>query len=339
MKRTRGKDSDSDLPIAYRLFRGLGGLAQSERRLTAESPFPLDRVDNRVLDPAFEGTVYTWDIDKTYLDTEFHGIGSLVKVAMEFAIDKQAIAGTVPLLRGIRRGPTARSRQTPLYFVSASPPQLRHVIERKMLIDGVDFDGITLKDQFTLVKRGRFGQIKQHLGYKLSALLLNRRDHPQGSREILFGDDSESDALIYDTYARVIAGELRGGDLVQFLMQRDVPSRIATHIASLADGLRRIDAVKGIFIHRALGRSVESIAAQGSRVFPSHSPFQAAMALWEWGEVDRITVVRTARDVVDSGAGGQPELLEWVSDAFARGAISGDTAGVWRELVRDGLQN
>ena len=104
-------------------------------------------------------------------------------------MDKRAIPGTPALLKGIRRGVGPTHQQTPLYFVSASPPQLRQVIERKMLADGVEPDGITFKDQFHHILRGRPDQLRNHVGYKLAALLLNRRAHPIGSREYLYGDD------------------------------------------------------------------------------------------------------------------------------------------------------
>jgi len=54
--------------------------------------------------------------------------------------------------------------------------------------------------------RGRFRNLREQVGYKLTELLAGRRDTPVTADEILFGDDWESDPLIYSLYADVVAG-------------------------------------------------------------------------------------------------------------------------------------
>jgi hypothetical protein len=320
-----------DLPILWR--RLVGRRDDEGRRLSSGSPYPLDRTDQRVLDPDFAGTIYTWDIDKTYLLTEFSNAVSLVKVALEFAIDKRAIPGTVPLLKGIRRGPGPDFRHTPLYFVSASPPQLRGVIERKMLIDGIQFDGITFKDQLALVRRGRLRSLREHIGYKLSGLLLYRRAHPEGSREILFGDDSESDAFIYSTYARVVSGELRGAPLGTVLRAEGVDPGEADYVCRLSDDLPERDAVRAIFIHLTEGRPPDAIAAQGPLVRACLAPFQSALALLEMGEIHQGTVIEVARSIRASGIDAS-EVLHWGRDAVRRGIVSEFERDRWLGALR-----
>ena len=135
----------------------------------------IERTNDRKFAPEFSGDVFVWDIDKTYLDTHFSSFRGLLSIPLEFAIDKRAMPGAVPLLRALRRGPGEHSAVNPLYFVSGSPQQLRSVIERKMLLDGVDFDGITFKNQWGLVRAGRGREIKEQVGYKVAALLLYHR--------------------------------------------------------------------------------------------------------------------------------------------------------------------
>src|SRR5690606_37832680 len=110
--------------------------------------YPLDRSNDRVFPAGWRGRIYVWDIDKTYLATEIHSVRALLLVPFEFAVDKRNVAGTSALLRALRRGvaPPGLTLANPIYFVSASPPQLRTVIQRKMLLDGVEHDGITFKD-------------------------------------------------------------------------------------------------------------------------------------------------------------------------------------------------
>src|SRR5687767_10422110 len=115
----------------------------------------IDRSNDRRIPSDYRGDVLVWDIDKTYLDTRFSSWRGLAAIPFELAIDKEALPGAVPLLRALRRGPGDRTALVPLYFVSGSPPQLRRVIERKMILDGVEFDGITFKDQLGLLRSGR----------------------------------------------------------------------------------------------------------------------------------------------------------------------------------------
>ena len=76
--------------------------------------FPIDKVVYRALDPSFSGHVVVADIDRTYLATRFSSLRGIVRIPFEEAIDKQDIAGMARLFREIRRGPGARSRETPI---------------------------------------------------------------------------------------------------------------------------------------------------------------------------------------------------------------------------------
>ena len=51
-----------------------------------------------------------------------------------------------------------------------------------MTIDGVEFDGITFKDQLALAKQRNFAAIRKQVGYKLTALLLYRAEVPNAAR-------------------------------------------------------------------------------------------------------------------------------------------------------------
>ncbi|MBM4281799.1 MAG: hypothetical protein FJ137_13910 [Deltaproteobacteria bacterium] len=106
----------------------------------------IRRTNDRRLPDGWVGGVMVGDIDKTYLDARFSSLRGLLAIPFEFAIDKRHVAGTVPLRRALRVGPDPQHpRLTPLYFVSGSPPGLRAVVERRMTLGGVQFDGITFR--------------------------------------------------------------------------------------------------------------------------------------------------------------------------------------------------
>ena len=169
----------------------------------------LQRSNDRRLPPDYEGDVLVWDIDKTYLATRFSSWRGLVSIPFEMAVDKETLPGAVPLLRALRHGPGPESAIVPLFFVSGSPVQLRGVIERRMTLDGVDYDGVTFKDQLGLLLAGHPRRIAEQVGYKLAALLLYRAEVPDGARWLLFGDDVEADATAFALFGEVCAG-LRG---------------------------------------------------------------------------------------------------------------------------------
>lgn len=203
--------------------------------------YPIERTNERVLPADYRGPIDIWDIDKTYLESEFESIRDLLRGAFERAIDKRTKPGMRAVLRALRRGTAPGSGagapvpvRTPLYFVSASPPELRRVLEGKMLIDGVEYDGIAFKDQLGLMKARRFRELRRHVAYKLAALFEYRAEWPAGAREWLYGDDAETDALIYSLYAQVRAGTLGGEALAEELAKHGVARGDRRLIATLA---------------------------------------------------------------------------------------------------------
>ena len=238
----------------------------------------IDRTNDRSLPPDFAGHVLLWDIDKTYLDTRFSSLRGLARIPFEVAVDKVTIPGAVALIRALRHGPDEANRLRPLYFVSGSPPQIRVVLERRMTLDGVDFDGITFKDQLGLVLSGQLRSLTGQLGYKLRALLLYRRELPPGARYLCFGDDSEDDAAAFRLFGRVCGG-LRGGALTDELRRRRVPAWEVDEILALAEDLPAWgpNPVDGAFIH--LARRSAPARLDGEGVVATRSYLQTALWL------------------------------------------------------------
>ena len=289
-----------------------------------EEPYPLDRTNQRQLDPEFRGLVVVCDIDKTYLATNFETLRGLLSIPFEFAVDKRAITGMAPLLREVRRGPGSRSRLTPLYFVSASPPQLRRILQKKMLLDGVEFDGITFKDQLRILRHGRVRRLREHLSFKLTALLLYHADFPPGAREILIGDDTESDALCYTIYGDAVAGRLRGDKLRATLVRHGVGATDADAVTARVEGLPPRDSLARIYIHLEKRTPPESFAEYG-RLAASRDALQLALDLWSTGEIALAGVVRVAAALREAGR-PLPDLVSSLLDARARGMVTGAAA-------------
>ncbi|MBI5527323.1 MAG: hypothetical protein HY897_13390 [Deltaproteobacteria bacterium] len=286
-----------------------------------EQRYPLAVFSDRVLPPGYAGPVYVWDVDKTYLSTRFSSLGGLVRIPIEFAVDKVSIPGMPEVLRGLRRGPGPGYACAPIFFVSASPPQLKKALENKMLIDGVEHDGLTFKDWAATIRAGRPGRLKEQVGYKLCALLEGRARRPMAA-EYLFGDDVEHDALAFSLYARILSGEIRAGTAETGMARAGVALDDRRCVRELLDAVPAPRGeVKKVFIHLEKGRPPSEFESFGPIVVPCRGGFQLSLVLFDLGLVDADTV-RQARSAVERAPGHRrQDPAELTADAESRGIV------------------
>lgn len=298
-------------------------------------PVPVVRTNHRALPADYTGELCVWDVDKTYLDSRFHSVRELAGFLIEFAVDKRAIAGAVPLLQALRRGAGEEYAETPLYFVSASPPQLGPVIERKLLLDGIEHDGIAFKDQLVYLRRLRPGQLRNHMSYKLAALLGYWSETPPGARWTLFGDDAETDAEIYTLFAEVTAGRVRGDALIERILAAEVPEDEARHVAEMAEARPGRETVRRIFIHLTEGSSPERFDRFGESVVACRDFLQSAMVLHASKRIADRGVVAVARELAERGV----DVEASVRDGLDRGlpGIGGGYTRILAALKKAGL--
>lgn len=290
--------------------------------------YPLVRSNERKLG-SYSGPVYLWDIDNTYLMTEWSSVRDLIRIRFEAALDKRPVAGAPELLQALRRGPRADCERRPIYFVSASPETMRPVLEKRMLLDGVEQDGATFRDLWTgALGRPHLRHLRDVYGYKIAALLLYRLESSPDARDTLFGDDREHDPEVYVLYARVCSGAMRGKSLEEVLAARNVRRPDIAYIAALAAELPEKDPVERIVIRRVKpverspGDEPEKAAktspfdAEDTRVLKVHDYAEAAAALFASGHMDArgfariFTAVRgeSGRDVERVLRDARPEL-------------------------------
>jgi hypothetical protein len=282
----------------------------------------IDRTNDRRLPPEWAGDVFVWDIDKTYLDTRFSSVRGLLAIPFEFAVDKRAIVGTVSVLRALRIGPEPSApRLSPLYFISGSPPGLRAVVERKMLLDGIQQDGIAFKDQWGLLKAGRPRAIKEQVGYKLAALLMLRAELPAHVHFQLFGDDVESDLEVFLLFGRVCAG-LRGTALRETLRAAGTAWPEVEQAIALSSSLPvEADPVRRIFIHAHTSRLLQRTDLD-PRVVVTTSFLQTALVLMAHGDVDVGCPDRVSAELRRQGTSAL-EIDAWTDDARRRLLVLG----------------
>ena len=83
--------------------------------------------------------IYVWDLDKTYLDTSWHTLTDLWRTVFEKSFQKRNIPGTSTLVSCVKESwqRTRGELPFPLFFITASPPQMETKIREKLEIDGM----------------------------------------------------------------------------------------------------------------------------------------------------------------------------------------------------------
>jgi hypothetical protein len=255
--------------------------------------------------------VYRWDLDKTYLETDFNSVRGLMRSAVEPARRKRSVPGAPELLRELaRERPGWRPR---VMVLSGSPTQMRAVLESKLRLDGIRFDQFILKDNFANLRRGRLRAVRDQLGYKLPFLLADRIGLAETVRETCFGDDAEADALVYSLYADAIAGRIGPVEVSRVMEAAGAyPSSIVDALSNLKQ-VTRADAVDHIFIRLDRGEDRRDFAPLGPRVVPVRTWFEAAVVLCGAGEIEGEGLARVyaaSRLVEEDARHGLRRMLE-----------------------------
>lgn len=272
--------------------------------------------------------IYRWDLDKTYLRTEFDTIRDLLRRALERPADKLTVPGAAALLRELRAtGPAG------IYILSGSPEQMRTVLEAKLRLDGIHWDGFTLKPSLRNLLQGRFKFLRDQVGFKLGAMLASREPLSPDLDEILFGDDAETDAFVYSLYADLCAGRVHEGVLLRVLQQAAVMPDDVPKLLALADRLPKRDHCRRIFIHLDRMSSLDTFEVYGPRVCPFYNYFQPALVLLEQGGIDAAAALRVAADLVIDQAFTADALCASYVELVRRGQLTAAAAGLIIEAL------
>jgi hypothetical protein len=265
--------------------------------------------------------IFRWDLDKTYLRTDFDTLRGLWRSAFEKAEQKQSVPGAAALLRELR-GVGTKAAAHRICFISGSPRQMRKVLEEKLKLDGVQFDEFILKPNMSNLLRGRFRAIREQVGYKLPALLAGRVGVAPEVAETLFGDDAEGDAFIYSLYADILGGRAGKETVEQILTRLGVYADMAQRTLSLMENIKSSQKVRRIFIHLDKRSPPARFDRYGPRVVPIYNYFQAAAVLYEDGVLDAPAIVRVATDMVEHGGYDIDALCNSYQDLVRRGRLS-----------------
>lgn len=272
--------------------------------------------------------VYIWDLDKTYLDTTFESIKGLWNTVREKAFQKRNVPGTGTLVRALRdywQETRQNSKDFPIYFITASPPQLEPKIHDKLAYDGIYPFGLFCKDNLKNVAPGRFWRLTQQLGYKLQALLQLRLHLGENVRQILWGDDSEADAVIYSLYSDLCARRLDEKEARQILKHFKVMGQQVDTILKLLEDIPAQDPVEKMYINLAADTDPEYYLKFGRRTLPTYNSFQLALDLFQDQRLNEAQVVKIARDLMQNFGFSGEELEKSLDDMVRRPVLADET--------------
>jgi hypothetical protein len=261
-----------------------------------------------------------WDLDKTYLYTEFDTVRDLVRTALEKPEQKRDVPGAARLLRELA------ADQVRVHIVSGSPRQLGGRLARKLTLDGVRFDRLTLKPNLSNLLRLRFRALYDQLGYKLPELLAARLEDQEFAplaREILVGDDAEADALVYSLYADLCAGHVDAQQLSRILSATRVYKDRRRECLGLLPRLMRRSVVSRILIHLDRQSPPSKFWVYGKRVVPFYNYLQAAFVLAEDNCLSGGSVLSIAREFIDKHRFDADSLARSYLDLMRRSHASG----------------
>lgn len=273
---------------------------------------------------------FRWDLDKTYLHTEFDTLLDLVRTAVEKPERKRTVAGAAWMIREVRAQTDAR-----ITIISGSPEQMRASLEAKLRLDGVSWDEFVLKPSLRNVLRFRFRALRDQVGYKLPALLAARANTPAECLETCFGDDAEADALVYSLYADIL-GDRVSLDELRAVMEaaRSYPD-VVERVLDLAASTPRHDPVRRIFIHLERRSDPAFFHRYGPRVVPVYNYFQAVLVLAQDGLLPPVSALRLSEVLAAESEFGAHELAESAYDLVRRGALAPATLARVAEVLRD----
>lgn len=258
--------------------------------------------------------IFLWDVDKTYLDTKFESLKGLWRTATEKATSKNNVPGTGELTRCLNE---RYKKDFAIFFVTASPPQIEHKIYQKLKYDGLEPYGIFCKDNFQNLRPRKLWRITKHVGYKLQALLQLRALLNDDAKITMFGDDGESDAIIYSLFSDICSRRIDSGTLRTVLNFYKVLDSQVDLILDLQAQIAKSDPVEKVYINLADDTDADYYVKYGLRTVPTFNTFQTSIDLYQDRKLDIEHILKVAQRLI-SKYEYSPEELELSFDDLVR---------------------
>lgn len=283
----------------------------------------------------FSGEVYVWDLDKTYLDTKWHSLKDIINSAFESTEQKRNVPASNVLVNCLAE--TVKNKRNidklPIFFITASPPQIEEQIRQKLKYDGIEPLGIFCKDNLKNLKPKRWRRLTQQIGYKLQSLMQLRTLLGTDVSQVFWGDDSESDAVIYSLYSDVCSRRYEPDEMRQILNHFNVTDYQVDTIFQLQEKVPTADPVEKVYINLAIDTDAEYYMQFGRRTVATRNYFQVALDLFQDGRIGKDHVVRVGKDLISKYKFSRDELQQSFDDLIRRQILSSQTLESLSEIL------
>ena len=299
---------------------------------------PAGRTTARLLALDFTGLVVRSDVDLTYLDTQFLRKRDMLRLLGQSAPERTTLPAMERVYPALRAG-TSGMEDRPLVFISGSPRFFKRVLEGRMTLDGVAQDGLLLKafDDMAWAKVVALDlgavvpALKEQVGYKLVHLMNGRFELPPKAGEILLGDDSEADHVVYSIYHRFMAGDLTMDGLEKELVRAGLDASQRDAVKVLASRLRAMlppsKVVQVIYINRTGSPNPHHLVRDW--VVPGLTRYHTGawpliLDLYEEGLVSKESVAAVRKRLLELGK-GEKDLEAAGNDGVKSGFLKLET--------------
>lgn len=286
--------------------------------------------------------VFIWDLDKTYLDTTIDSLSGLMRTILEKAFNKKNIPGTNTLIQALSKFRFEQRGQKyfPIYFITASPPQMEERISEKFNLDSIRPFGSFYKDNLANLRPKRFWRLTKQVGYKLQALMQLRTRLNENVRQICWGDDSETDATIYNLYSDICARRLTASEIRSILERFFVTGEQVDTILDLQSQVPEMDPVEKIYINLATDTDPEYYLKFGRRTIATYNTFQVALDLFQDQRLNQEGLYMVAQDMIYNYSFTPEELMKSLDELIRRGIVGANAFEKMKTfLVEKGLMH
>jgi hypothetical protein len=137
-------------------------------------------------------------------------------------------------------------------------------------------------------------------------------------RQVLFGDDSESDAVVYSLYSDICARRIEERPLRRVLDELHVIPSQQDAILDLQKRVPEQDPVEKVYINLANDTDPDYYEKFGRRLLPTYNTFQMAVDLFQDGRLSEFQLQRVAQDMVLNYGFTADELSTSMTDMVQR---------------------
>ena len=268
---------------------------------------------------------FIWDLDKTYIETPLFSPIALLKDVLRNPTQRANIPGTKALLSSMQEKWEIKKMPFPLFFITASPPQIEFGIMRKLKEDGIQPVSCFFRDHLRNLSLKKLTHPYKQIGFKLHSLLRLRTFLLPNVEQVCWGDDSESDAIVYNFYSDICDRRLSTDQIRHFLYLYRVTSEQIDKILSLREKIPQYDPVKKIYINLAEDTDPEYYLKFGRRTLPVYNTFQIALDLFQDLRISAVNVLHVAKDLIEHYGFSQDELELSLDDLIRRRVLGKET--------------